>query len=166
LHRKRHHITAFILTAAIALPLLCILFLQGWQCYLKRSTWERLEAKAVQTITVPLHEVHWEKKGKEIIVHGKLFDVKAYAIKESKFIATGVYDEAEIKLAALLNRQTHHHQSTASIIQLLLVGQCFAIMLNWLLPALFYKRRQQTFYFPFNRYRNPLLLVAAPPPWQ
>ncbi len=56
---------------------------------------EALEQKNVQTITIAKNALQWVDAGKEIIVHGKLFDVKSYKSLGDKIILTGLFDSEE-----------------------------------------------------------------------
>jgi hypothetical protein len=59
---------------------------------------ERLEKELLQTIVVAEDDIHWVKKGKEIWVNGKMFDIKSTESKNGIFFFSGLYDEEETHL--------------------------------------------------------------------
>lgn len=56
------------------------------------------EAIPHRTVSVPDHAIHWVKKGKEIWIHGKMFDIKTYRSHNGITTFTGLYDEDETLL--------------------------------------------------------------------
>ena len=88
-------IFALALLFAVVAPLL---FFAGYlvkQSLIQNEMEEQLETKALQTITTDLTGVQWLKKNKEVIIEGKLFDVKSYTITGNKIILTGLFDKDE-----------------------------------------------------------------------
>jgi hypothetical protein len=67
---------------------------------------ERLEQAHLQTIEIPATSVQWHEEDREIIVDGKMFDVKSYhTIAGTVNIRfTGLFDEAETELEEKLKR--------------------------------------------------------------
>ena len=59
---------------------------------------ERLENNQLQTIKIPLSEIQWTKKGEELIIYNRLFDVKEYHQSKSNLVITGLFDEDETRL--------------------------------------------------------------------
>ncbi len=88
---------------------------------------EELESKMLHSITLNSNAIHWVKKGKEIVVDGRYFDVKSivYTINGTA-IVTGLFDEEETALVQELqkNQKKNNSQGTkqlAQFFQLLLV---------------------------------------------
>jgi len=69
--------------------------LQAFQYHIKQKVDKAFAEKELQTIVLPENEVNWYEQGKEIMVNGKMFDLKAYSICKGVFTAIGVYDEEE-----------------------------------------------------------------------
>ncbi len=46
---------------------------------------EALEEAHLQTVNVAAGEVHWIERGKEILLHGRLFDVEKYRKKTAAY---------------------------------------------------------------------------------
>ena len=100
--------------------------LQAFQQYIKYTATERLESEELVTITVPVSKVQWMEEGREIMVDGKMFDIKTYSEKDAVFTATGVYDDKETAVMELLNHFNDKQQNNF-IIQLLLLVQSFVV---------------------------------------
>lgn len=114
-------ILAAILLLIAAAP---IFFFAGFlfkQKIIRHEMKEKLEGNFLQTITVGKADFKWVKKNKEIIIDGRLFDVKGYRIKNDSLFFTGLYDEAEQKLkkdfAGILQQKKNE---TAPLEQLIL----------------------------------------------
>lgn len=88
---------------------------------------ERLESENLQTITLAIESVEWYEQGREIMVEGKLFDVKSYSREGAVVVFTGLYDDKESdirKQVEFLQKQSRQDQDsnqlTAKAISLLL----------------------------------------------
>ena len=58
----------------------------------------RFEKEALATIVLPAGKVHWIKQGKEILVDGRLFDVKSFRENNRNVSFTGFFDGEEDEL--------------------------------------------------------------------
>lgn len=148
----------------IAVPLLSILVLQGLQWYARHEAEERMEREAMVTVTIPVRDLHWHKKGKEVVIDGKLFDVKTLKQTGGQIVLTGLFDEAETAIVDLLEQQaSHSRQSTGITYLFVLLLQFFA--LQGILTFLNYRVEQQrVFGRPLPLYLSPFLPIIAPPP--
>ncbi len=135
----------------LILPLAIILFLQGWQLYLKHSAKERLEEQLLETIILRKDQFRWEKKGKEISIDGKMFDVKSFILKGDKIIVTGIYDDQETAINSMLAQQFDKNHL---LIRLLALTQFFFFLTTIFLHCIFLKQPAPHFYFYANRYKN------------
>ena len=86
------------------------------------------------TLTLPAGKVVWQKKGKELNINGKLFDIKSCHFSGGILTATGFYDEDEVSLFRLLSAFTSPEKNKA-FLHFLLVLQCFAAPVFFLLPG-------------------------------
>lgn len=86
------------LLLAGSLPVLFALFFLVKQQMIRHKMLEELEHRHLQTITLPAEDVHWVKKGIEIWVQGKMFDIKYFSEKNGQFTCTGLFDEEETAL--------------------------------------------------------------------
>jgi hypothetical protein len=64
---------------------------------------QRMEKQSLHSITLADNEIHWVKAGKEIWVHGKMFDIKATVHKNGLTTFYGLYDEEETLLKSVFN---------------------------------------------------------------
>lgn len=87
---------ALILLITISSPSIIFIVLQIQKLVIKHEMAERLEEQNLQTIKLPADKVHWYEEDKEIIVEGKLFDVKSFTQQpDDTFLFTGLFDEEE-----------------------------------------------------------------------
>jgi hypothetical protein len=121
---KRYIVVFFC--SLLVFPLLLIIALQLWQMQIQNEARERLENEHLQTITVIPRELLWKKKNKEVSIKGELFDVKTTSFQNGKYILTGLFDKQETALVRIL---TAGENLNLSIIQLLLLTQCFAAII-------------------------------------
>lgn len=112
----------------LLLPFTTLLLLQGAQWYLKNTTEERMQHRQVITVSLPAAHAVWHKKGKELSINGKLFDIKTLYVANGILTVTGFYDEEEISLVHLLSELTSPENNNG-LLYFLLVLQCFAASL-------------------------------------
>ncbi len=90
-------------------PLLFILFTSIKQQEIRYSMKRQLESKMLHTITLAKKEVNWLKEGKEILINGRMFDVKSFQpAGNGKISFTGLYDDDE---TALVNKVGKNQQN-------------------------------------------------------
>jgi hypothetical protein len=69
------------------------------------------ESLPLNTITLADHLVHWVKKDREILVNGKMFDIKSTTSVNGFTTFTGLYDEQETQLKKLAEKGWKKHRS-------------------------------------------------------
>ncbi|HEX2682290.1 MAG TPA: hypothetical protein VHL77_00055, partial [Ferruginibacter sp.] len=74
------NITALGLLLLVALPLILSVGIFVKQKIVQFQRTERFKTEHLQTISLAAEKIFWVKRGKEILLHGKLFDVKSYRI--------------------------------------------------------------------------------------
>ena len=158
--------SAGFLAGIIALPLLFILLLQGLQHHAQHEAKERLEKEALVTLKLAAHELHWYKKGKEILIDGQLFDVKTLVQKGNEVIVTGLFDKKENDIVKALHRQTERSGKSGSIIRLLVLIQHFVSVGETYTFALHAFTLRTFSLTAITSYKSPALSVLAPPPRQ
>lgn len=92
------------LVLLIATPLVFTIGILVKQKIIQFHRRERLETEQLQTITIAAENIHWIKKGKEILVSGKLFDIKYFEKKNNHLVFTGFFDKEEDGLYDQLNK--------------------------------------------------------------
>jgi hypothetical protein len=164
MRKKSFYIIPIVFSLLIASPLLFMAGFQTFQLYVSHRMEFSLKRNDLQTLTFSASKVQWVEAGREILVEGKMFDIKSYSIKDGVFTAQGLFDEKETKVVNLLQGHFTDFQQDFMVVKLLLLAQCFIALLyfsysffsnQWLLkaPGLF-----------INNYINPYLLITSPPP--
>ncbi len=97
-------ILAFVLVLLLAIPLLYAVFILAKQQVLKFNAREKFNTGIMQTISLSKDHIKWVKKGKEILISGKYFDVKSYQTVGDQVLFTGYYDHKEDKLVNRLKQ--------------------------------------------------------------
>ncbi len=127
----------------------------------------KLESAVLQTIVLNKADVKWFKKNKEIIVDGKLFDIKSYASDGEKIIFTGLYDHEENKLKKEFANLVHQKKDESAPLN--------QLMFKFIFAAAITKNEEAVITFPnenkkavyANRNEKPVsqfLSVFTPPP--
>lgn len=85
---------------------------------------EKMEKQLLHTIALKNENIVWVKANKEIVVDGKMFDVKFYTTTNGVTTFTGLYDEEETRLNAVVNKEMggkseKQNSFLAQIVQLL-----------------------------------------------
>lgn len=69
----------------------------------------KLHSAVLHTIILDKKEVHWVKSGKEIIINGRMFDVKSFSVHNSTITLTGLYDDDETVLVEQVRKDRQHN---------------------------------------------------------
>jgi hypothetical protein len=104
-------ILAYALLLVVAIPLFFSAYFVVKQQLIQQQVKEKMEAVTVQTISIPLTEAQWVKEGKEILIEGKLFDIKSYSISGDNIILNGLFDNEEDELIAKTNNSFQHNKT-------------------------------------------------------
>jgi hypothetical protein len=96
----KRSVMAVAMLIVISMPVGLFLTWKVQQLIQKHEMMERMEHAQLQTITLPETSVEWYEKDKEIIVGGRLFDVKTYhKIPGTIQVSfTGLFDDAETEI--------------------------------------------------------------------
>lgn len=81
----------------------------------------RLEEEMLHTINLADHEVRWVEDGKEIMVDGRMFDVKSVEYLPGRIIFHGLFDDEE----TALNKTFGENWKKKSLQQSLLLAHLF-----------------------------------------
>lgn len=168
MNRSRKFIIALFLLITIGMPSLVFIYYQASQAYLRFEMEEELEKEKLQTVRVPAHKVVWYKKNKEIIVDGKLFDVKTQVYAEGVVEFTGLFDEKETEIAQQLEAMKNQHSDGADDTESITVKYASIFLYKedgWLnrfdqyLAKLIHHNQ-----FSENHRLSPVLSIPSPPP--
>lgn len=154
---------AIAVAAFILLPLFFSGGLQLFQVYLKQRAIHKLETETLTQVKVPLEQVKWMEAGREVMINGKMFDLKTYAEADGFFTATGVWDEKETQVMEWLNH-FNDQQQTGLVIRLLLLSQSLLLIYYLLQHISWYRWLRNTFSDFDVRITHPFQPVQAQPP--
>ena len=125
--RIRKTITIFTLCLAALLPL-CLsgLFIAG-RIIIRITMLEKMEKDELQTISMPTDQIQWYKKNHELMIDGKMFDVKSIHQVGDSSIITGLFDEEDTELHEALAGM-HEQKNKGQNNSLLLYQVCLGII--------------------------------------
>jgi hypothetical protein len=161
--KRLPYIAPLVFLFILVIPFLSGLVLQTAQSYLKWKAEERMQENPVVSIVMSCDNVYWEKRGKELRINGRLFDINAYTVSNGMLTATGFFDEEEAAIENFLHLlpQDKKHNILA---QPFLLLQCFMMILS-LFVLYFYGRSSTPLYgFYAEDFTSPQLLVLERPP--
>lgn len=78
-----------------AMPLITAVYFIAGCCIAEYIAFEKIEEQACKKYVVSCRQVQWIKKGKELTIDGKLFDVKDYTQRNDSLEITGLFDKDE-----------------------------------------------------------------------
>jgi hypothetical protein len=104
MYRCKKIITAFVLLLILAVPLFFSVLVMVEQQVTQYERNERFSEEVLQTITASSVAVYWLEPGKEILINGKLFDVKSFVIKDNSISLTGFFDCKEDELVQQMEK--------------------------------------------------------------
>jgi len=113
----RKYFTGLILLSLAAMPaMMAVRFVVSTQIA-EHKIFEQLEKGICHVHTFTKQQIQWVKEGKELLVEGKLFDVKEYRQNAGNIEVTGLFDEEEDdlqeKYKGLINRNTENPEHTS-----------------------------------------------------
>jgi hypothetical protein len=91
-------IPALGLVLLLAIPLLFSVITIVRQKVLQINSRLRFDTEKTETISISKQNINWVKKGKEVLIDGKYFDVKSFKTEGDIIALTGYYDHKEDKL--------------------------------------------------------------------
>jgi len=106
-----------ILTAPIFF--LVVFFIK--QLHIQQEMKEKLESASLQTIALKRSDFTWVRKNKEIVIDGKLFDIKSIVINKNEIIVTGLFDDDENKLEEMFSSVIYQKKKQAAPINKLIL---------------------------------------------
>lgn len=114
----------------LAIPLLFSIGFLLKQRFVQMDMQEKLENSSLQTITVPIDQLVWVIPEKEIMIDGKLFDIRSMGKAGKSLILTGLFDKDEDrikqKLMTILSEQDNDSKSRENSLLLLLFSTFYS----------------------------------------
>ncbi len=143
--------SVYLLLLLAALPLVYILVTRIQQQTIRNRMKERLEAQVLHKVSIPADKIHWIKQGKEIMLNGRMFDIRSVKFQSGEYVISGLYDEEETVLLAQLQKDqqnnTDHSKQLIQIFQLL---------------QTIYHDPQEEFVLPVNETGSLFITVTTP----
>jgi len=96
------------------------------QHLVQHRMFEKIEQGYVSTYSFSTGDLQWIKKGKELLIKGKLFDVKTYTITADSITVTGLFDEEEELLKTNYLQIANSKNDPPTPLQLLLLKSFFS----------------------------------------
>ena len=109
-----HKISASVLLIASVIPFALVFFFHIKQQAVRYKMKERLEEHILHSITLSETDVHWINKKKEILVNGKMFDVKSFSVENGNYKFIGLYDDEETELTEQLENNFNKNNENGS----------------------------------------------------
>ncbi len=132
-------VVSCLLLLLAAMPLIYTLVVGVQQQSIREKMKVQLGTHVLQSVTIPVNEVHWIMNGKEIWINGRMFDIRSSHFQNGEYVFSGLYDEDE---TVLLKQSQKEEQNNSSENKLLV--QFFQFLQS------FYHNSQQEFVFYEN----------------
>jgi hypothetical protein len=113
----RRTISIFIICFAASAPLFMPAYFITNRSLIRHQMMERMEKQHLTAIQVPAEEFHWYEKGREILVDGKMFDVKSIRLHNGTYFITGLFDEQETELKLVLQKKMEGSDIPQQLVQ-------------------------------------------------
>jgi hypothetical protein len=158
-------ITALLFTLLGFAPLLFIILTGIKQQEIRQSMRRRLESNMLHTITIAKKDVRWLKDGKEILVDGRMFDIKSSKSADNgKISFTGLYDDEETTLVKKISKNQQNENNTGGK----LLAQLFQLLCSSFnhSPEEIFIPSLNSNHFPVLEQRLPsrFKTILSPPP--
>ena len=138
---RNKKLTALGFLLLIAFPLFLSVVVVVRQKIVQSQRRQRFNTEFIQTITIQSDKVYWVKPGKEILIAGRLFDVKSARISGDKHVLTGFYDHKEDSLVKHIRNIVHQRGNSRTSTNFLIIkflfypkyneASVFSIESNW-----------------------------------
>jgi hypothetical protein len=108
-------ITAFALLLLTSLPVTFAVCFLASQAYITNKMKQELKYRQLETIILSKEDIHWVEEDRELLINHHMFDVESLVVRrDGKIEVKGLYDEAEDKLNAQLERMMQNQKSQQS----------------------------------------------------
>lgn len=108
MYRLSTKIIAFFFLLIVSVPVLLSLNFILKEVHIQQKVEEKLKTEILQTIRITKAEITWIRAGKEVLLNGRLFDVKYISSDNNIVTLTGFFDTEETKLFTDLKNYTEH----------------------------------------------------------
>ena len=101
----------------LATPMLVSLCMVGYGKWIQHEMMEKLEEGHLQVVSISLKNIKWKTKDKELIIGDAFFDIKYMIRKENTIEFHGLFDHAEKKVEAQLEKSLSGNESNKGLFQ-------------------------------------------------
>jgi hypothetical protein len=119
--RIRRILAISVIFLASSLPLFFSGFFLSSRLVIRKLMLERVETEQLTTIKIPEKEIEWYNPGYEIIIEGKMFDIKSIHLEDGIYTISGLFDEDETELNNLqedfASQEGHSKKTSHQIFQ-------------------------------------------------
>lgn len=129
----RKKIAVILICFTALLPLFLSSFFLGGRIVIRIIMFEKLEKENIQSLRLPADKINWYKKGRELIIDGKMFDVKSIEKQGDEYMITGLFDEMETTLndqLAMAHEQGNQHKTGSNQLLQVCLGLTAIQLLN------------------------------------
>jgi hypothetical protein len=113
---KTRHIFLITLCVISALPMCLSAFFLGGRILIRRVMLEKLETAETIVLQLPANGLHWYEKDHELLIDGRMFDVKSIRPTDQGFEVTGLFDDDETELfEQLVKRETGKQEGQGQV---------------------------------------------------
>lgn len=109
-----------LLCIIASLPMFLSAFFLGGRTLLRHSMQEKLASRELVCLELPGTALVWMEEGKELLVDGRMFDVRSIRYAGDTCLLSGLYDDNETTLFAQLTRSEEGRRQGAGMIPALL----------------------------------------------
>ncbi|HRI23693.1 MAG TPA: hypothetical protein PLZ45_03400 [Ferruginibacter sp.] len=124
IHKRK--ITALGFLLLVLMPLFFSAGIMLKQKVMQLHRRARFEKESLEIIVLPAEKIHWIKRGKELIVDGKLFDVKSFSTQNGTTSFTGFFDGEEDELVDRLGDATEQKKEAGNPVSQLSIKFLFS----------------------------------------
>jgi hypothetical protein len=114
----------FLCTIATIPLLMSPAFLAG-RIVIRKVMLSRLESSGLQTYAIPLNRLKWYTEGHELLIDGRMFDVKSIHQEGDKYVVSGLFDDDETELNHIITAASSPNNQDNGI---LLFKSCLGIL--------------------------------------
>ena len=128
---SKKKIVAFVFVIITLCPVIAFYTLSICKKIVQHQMEEKIERSLLQTIVAKKGSFTWIKMNKEILINGKMFDVKSYNTNVEETTFKGLYDEDEKKIVQDINELSSEKneplQPTLQLLKVLLATYTFEV---------------------------------------
>jgi hypothetical protein len=112
----KKQLTAFVLLLLVALPLALSVCLFINQKILQHQRQQRFATEQIQTVVITAEKFAWVENEKDVLINGRLFDVKSIKKAGQNIELTGFFDHKEDRIVKHLQNNEQQKNNSSSLL--------------------------------------------------